>query len=104
MPTFIYEITSTNRPDNVPVGTLLVDTAHDAAQRGTPRTWHLFDAVTGDMPIGWSGVVLHRVCGPCRDMATLRAHGHNGRHGKYGSEPELTPQRLSSKSKQEATR
>ena len=90
---FLYEITKSN-VDTVVEGTFIIDTSDEPYQRGEPRGWTLYDKQAGHFFDGWTGVCLHRVCGPCFDQGMAREHKHNGRHGPAGCEPHLTPMRL----------
>lgn len=90
---YAYEITTTNRPDIVKVGACLTDTDTRDRPDGH-RTWHLYNATTGDVTAGWSGLLRDRLCAPCfedSDGRIGRVHGHDGEHGDAGDAPKYVP-------------
>ena len=93
MSRYLYEITKSNVP-TVKVGTFIIARGDEPYDRGDYRWWTLYNETTGHLEDGWAGVCLHRVCGPCYGLGTVREHKHNGRHGPNGCEPRLTPRRL----------
>jgi hypothetical protein len=71
----LYRVTASSLTGTEP-GSLLIDRGDD-----TPRAWATYDATTGRVGPGFTGVRVGRVCPPCFLMGHGGRLGHDGDHG-----------------------